>query len=65
MNNVIELSNYRKPEPFDYAAYNRRAEARFRNSEIRAWILHLIETLVTATIGICTVICVVLALTML
>lgn len=65
MNNVIELSNYRKPEPFDYAAYNRRAQARYRSSEIRAWVLHLTETLVTAAIGICTVFCVILAFTML
>lgn len=65
MNNIIELSNYRKPEPFDYTAYNRRAEARYRNSEIRAWILQLTETAVTAAIGICTVFCVILAFTML
>lgn len=65
MNKVIELSNYREPEPFDYADYNRRAKVRFRNSEIRAWILHLTETLVTAAIGVCTVFCVVLAFTML
>ena len=65
MNNIIELSNYRKPEPFDYTAYNRRAEARYRNSEIRAWILHLTETVVTAAIGMCTVFCVILAFTML
>ncbi len=65
MNNVIELTHYRKPEPFNYEAYNRRAAIRFRNSEIRAWILHLTETLVTAAIGICTVFCVILAFTML
>ena len=65
MNNVIELSRYRKSEPFDFEAYNRRAQIRFRNSEIRAWILQLTETLVTAAIGICTVFCVVLAFTML
>ncbi len=65
MNNVIELSHYRKPEPFDYKAYNRRAEVRFRNSEIRTWILQLTETLVTAAIGVCTVFCVILAFTML
>ncbi len=65
MNNVINLSNYRTTEPFDYKACNRRAEIRFRNSEIRAWILHLTETVVTAAIGICTVFCVILAFTML
>lgn len=65
MNNVIELSQHRKPDAFDYHAYNRRAEIRLRNSEIRAWILHLTETLVTAAIGICTVFCVILAFTML
>lgn len=65
MNNIIELSNYRKPEPFDYTAYNRRAEVRYRNSEIRAWILQMTETVVTAAIGICTVFCVILAFTML
>lgn len=64
-NNVIELSAYRQPEPFDYAACNRRAEIRLRNSELRAWILHTVETLVTAAIGICTVFCVCLAFTML
>lgn len=65
MNRVIELSNYRKPEAFDYSSYNRRAEIRLRNSEIRAWILQLTETIVTAAIGICTVFCVILAFTML
>lgn len=65
MYNVIELSRYREPKRFDYEAYNRRAEIRLRNSEIRAWILHLTETVVTAAIGICTVLCVFLAFTML
>lgn len=64
-NNVIELSNYRPYEGFDYAAYNERAKIRFRNSELRAWILHIVETAVTAAIGICTVCCVYLAFTML
>lgn len=63
--NVIELANYRHPEAFDYRAYNRRAEIRFRNSEVRAWILHVVETAVTAAIGICTLFCVYLAFTML
>lgn len=64
-NNIIELAQYRTAEPFDFAAYNRRAEARFRGSELRAWILHVVETAVTAAIGICTVFCVCLAFTML
>lgn len=64
-NNVIQLSNYRQAEPFDYADCNRRAEARYRNSEIRAWIMHLVETAVTASIGFCSLFCVYLAFTML
>ena len=64
-NNVIELAQFRKPEAFDYASYNRRAEARYRNSEIRAWTMHLVETFVTAAIGICSLCCVYLAFTML
>ena len=64
-NNMIQLSDYRQYEGFDYAAYNARANARFRNSEIRAWTLHIVETAVTAAIGICTVFCVYLAITML
>lgn len=64
-NNVIEFAKYRSSPVFDYESYNRRAEIRFRNSEIRAWILHLVETAVTAAIGICTVFCVCLAFTML
>ena len=64
-NNVIELNNYRQYEGFDYAAYNERAKIRLRNSELRAWILQIVETAVTAAIGICTVCCVYLAFTML
>lgn len=64
-NNIIELSTYRQAEPFDFEAYNRRAQARYRSSEIRAWILHGVETAVTAAIGVCTVCCVILAFTML
>lgn len=64
-NNIIELSAYRQPQPFDYAACNRRAEIRLRNSEMRAWILHIVETAVTAAIGLCTLFCVGLAITML
>lgn len=64
-NNVIELKRFRQPEPFDYEAYNRRAEARYRSSEIRAWISHIVDTAVTAAIGICTIFCMYLAFTML
>ena len=64
-NNIIELKNYRTPETFDFAAYNKRAKAHYRNSEIRAWISQLVDTTVTAAIGICTVFCVYLSFTML
>lgn len=64
-NNIIDLSFYRQPESFDYASANRRAALRYRNSEIRAWIMHAVETAVTATIGICSLFCVYLAFTML
>ena len=64
-NNIIELSQYRQPEIFDYAAANRRAALRYRNSELRAWTMHLVETAVTAAIGICSLFCVYLAFTML
>ena len=64
-NKIIELSNYLQAEPFDYAASNRRAALRYRNSEIRAWTMHLIEMAVTASIGICSLFCVYLAFTML
>ena len=63
--NVIVLSQYRQPQSFDFVAYNRRAEIRLRNSERRAWISSMVENIVTATIGICSVFCVYLALTML
>jgi len=64
-NNIIELAQYRQHKGFDYEAYNRRAEIRFRSSEVRAWILYAVETAVTAAIGICTIFCVCLAFTML
>ena len=64
-NNIIELSQYRSPEPFDFAAYNRRAAVRFRNSEARLRVLHYVETAVTAAIGVCSLCCVYLAFTML
>ena len=64
-NNVIELYAYRNVEAFDYASYNRRAEIRFRNSQIRLWITTAVDLLATATIAGCTVFCCYLALTML
>ena len=64
-NNVIQLSQYRTYEPFDYEAYNQRAVARYKNSELRAWILSIVETAVTIAIGVCCLCCVYLALTML
>lgn len=63
--NLIEWKKYRQPEPFDFEAYNRRAEARYRGSEIRAWITHVVDTAVTAIIGVCTVFCMYLVITML
>ena len=66
-NNVIELKNYMElpaytaPEPFDYAAYNRRAQQRNR----RQRILCCVENIVTAAIGFCTVFSVFLVITML
>lgn len=64
-NNVIELSQYRDAEPFDFSAYNRRAEARFRSSQIRFWLSTVADTLATAIITGCTVFCCYLAFTML
>ena len=64
-NNIIEFSLYRQPKAFDYASANRRAALRYRNSEVRAWIMHLVETAVTAAIGVCSLCCVYLAFTML
>ena len=64
-NNIIKLYTDRLPEPFDYAEYNKRAEIRFRSSEIRAWILHITEVAVTAVIGLCTLFCMYLTITML
>ena len=64
-NNVIQLYQYRDAEPFDYYAYNRRAEIRFRNSQIRYWISTVVDVLATTAIAGCTVFCCYLALTML
>ena len=49
------------PEPqlsesgFDYASYERRAQARFRRASVCAWITTAVEALVTAAIGICII----------
>lgn len=63
--NVIELYQYRDVEPFDYAAYNRRAELRFRSSQIRFWLSTVADILATITITGCTLFCCYLAFTML
>lgn len=64
-NNLIELSAYRDVEAFDFAGYNRRAELRFRSSQIRYWLTTIMDLLVTASIAGCTVFCCYLAWTML
>ena len=64
-NNVIELYAYQEPKGFDHAAYNRRAEARFRSAQIRFWIGTVVDTVATVAITGCTVFCCWLALTML
>ena len=63
--NIIELSAYREPETFDYTGWNRRAELRFRNAQIRFWLSAVIDTAATIAITGCTVFCCYLALTML
>jgi len=66
-NNIIQLKNYlpqtaySAAEPFDFAACQRRAEARFRRHKIMCYV----ENAVTAAIGFCTVFCVILTITML
>ena len=64
-NNVIELYQYRDIEPFDFAAYNRRAEIRFRNSQIRFWLSTAADIMATVVIAGCTLFCCYLAITML
>ena len=64
-NNVIELRNYQYREPFDYYGFNRRAEIRFRNAQIRYWISTFVDAAATIAIAGCTVFCCYLALTML
>ena len=64
-NNVIELYQYRDIEPFDFAAYNRRAEIRFRNSQIRFWLSTAADIMATLVIAGCTLFCCYLAFTML
>lgn len=54
------------PAPrFDYEAYERRAEARFRASERRAWLTCIVENLVMVAVAACTIMSVGIALTML
>lgn len=38
---------------FDYAAYERRAAARYRRSAICGWISSISEAIVTVAIGVC------------
>ena len=64
-NNVIELYQYRDIEPFAFAAYNRRAEIRFRNSQIRFWLSTAADIMATVVIAGCTLFCCYLAFTML
>ena len=64
-NNVIELYQYRDIELFDFAAYNRRAEIRFRNSQIRFWLSTAADIMTTVVIAGCTLFCCYLAFTML
>ena len=64
MNNVIELYPSAR-EPLDYAAANRRASLRFRAAERRRNLLNLVETAVTALIGVGFAACIVLTFLML
>lgn len=64
-NNVIELYRYQEPKAFDYTAFNRRAELRFRSAQIRFWLSAAVDTVATLAITGCTVFCCYLALTML
>ena len=64
-NNVIELYAYQDPKSFDFSAYNRRAEMRFRAAQIRFWVGTAVDTLATVAITGCTVFCCFLAFTML
>lgn len=63
--NVIALNVYRDTEPFDYAGWNRRAEARFRAAQLRRWIVFFLDAVTTLAITGCTVFCCWLALLML
>lgn len=57
-----------KAEPvrtMDWYARERRAEARFRASERRAWITCIVENLVLLAVAACTIFSVGIALTML
>lgn len=65
MNSVIHLTPAAVPEGFDYAAYNRRAEERFRLMRMRVRILTAADACVTLMIGIGFLTCIGLVLTML
>ena len=64
-NNVIELYTYQDSNAFDYTGFNRRAELRFRNAQIRYWISTVVDVFATTASAGCTVFCCYLALTML
>lgn len=67
---VIELKEY-APQASRYDAVwyeparERRAEARFRAAELRAWITCAVENLVMLAVAGCTIVSVFLALSML
>ena len=48
--NVIELREYRKPEPFDYRAYNERAAKRYRRAAVCQIIRTVLESLCAVTL---------------
>jgi len=65
---IISLSSYRTPEQpsgFDWAAYEARAKKRFRRSELRFTVLTAVESVVTAAIGVCVLLCAAVFFTML
>ncbi len=66
MNQVIELNAYaHRTEAFDYSAYNRRAEARFRLMRQCMRVLTAVDVCVTMMIGVGFLACVGLVFTML
>ena len=50
---------------FDFAAYERRAAARFRRAGICAWVATCVEAVVTLAIGGCILLCTLVFLAML